>query len=49
MASADGNRLDYELTAIDSVNPTAPSVRTAHWMWVPGLEVAPYDCAVWDE
>ena len=47
--SADGSRLDYELTAIDPVNLTAPSVRTAHWMWVPGLEVAPYDCAVWDE
>ena len=47
--AADGSRLDYELTAVDPVNLTGPSVRTAHWMWVPGLEVAPYDCAVWAE
>ena len=45
----DGSRLDYDLTAFDPANLTGPSVRTAHWMWVPGLEVAPYDCAVWEE
>lgn len=47
--AADGSRLDYEMTAFDPANLTGPSVRTAHWMWVPGLEVAPYDCAVWEE
>ena len=44
----DGSRLDYELTAFDPVNLTGPSVRTAHWMWVPGLEVLPYECELWE-
>ena len=44
----DGSRLDYELTAYDPVNLTGPSVRTAHWMWVPGLEVLPYECEIWE-
>ncbi len=45
--TADGSRLDYEVTATDPVNLTAPSSRAAHWMWVPGLEVLPYECEVW--
>ncbi len=44
----DGSRLDYEVTAYDPVNLTGPSVRTAHWMWVPGLEVLPYECELWE-
>lgn len=44
----DGSRLDYELTAYDPVYLTGPSMRTAHWMWVPGLEVLPYECEVWE-
>ena len=44
----DGSRLDYELTASDPVNLTGPSVRTAHWMWVPGLAVLPYECELWE-
>ena len=44
----DGSRLDYELTAYDPVNLTGPSVRTAHWMWVPGLAVLPYECEIWE-
>ena len=44
----DGSRLDYELTAWDPVNLTGPSVRTAHWMWVPGLAVLPYECEIWE-
>ena len=46
--TADGSRLDYELTAYDPANLTGPSVRTAHWMWVPGLEVLPYECEIWE-
>jgi len=46
--TADGSRLDYELTAYDPVNLTGPSVRTAHWMWVPGLAVLPYECEIWE-
>jgi hypothetical protein len=46
--SADGERLDYELTSIDPTYLTEPSVRTAHWMWVPGLEVEPYECEIWE-
>ena len=46
--TADGSRLDYELTAHDPVNLTGPSVRTAHWMWVPGLAVLPYGCEIWE-
>lgn len=46
--TADGRRLDYELTARDPVNLNGPSVRTAHWMWVPGLEVLPYECELWE-
>lgn len=44
----DGSRLDYELTAWDPVNLTGPSARTAHWMWVPGLAVLPYECELWE-
>ena len=44
----DGMRLDYELTSIDPAYRTGPSVRTAHWMWVPGLEIEPFGCEIWE-
>jgi len=47
--TADGSRLDYELTATDPPWLTDPSVRTAHWMWAPGHEVEPYECMLWEK
>ncbi|MFL2553745.1 MAG: DUF6152 family protein [Candidatus Rariloculaceae bacterium] len=46
--TSDGERLDYELTSIDSAYLNGPSVRTAHWVWVPGLEIEPFQCELWE-
>jgi hypothetical protein len=44
----DQSRLDYELTATDPAVLLRPSVRTAHWMWVAGVEIEPFECALWE-
>lgn len=43
--SEDGTRLDYELTVTDPALFTQPVVLTKSWVWVPGDEVLPFDCA----
>ena len=43
----DQTRLDYELTATDPAVLLRPSVRTAHWNWVPGVEIESFDCTLW--
>jgi hypothetical protein len=43
--SEDGTRLDYELTVTDPALFTQPVVFTKSWVWVPGDQVLPYDCA----
>lgn len=44
--TADGSRLDYEMIVTDPVNFTAPVVRNTFWLYLPGQEVKPYNCAV---
>jgi hypothetical protein len=44
----DQSRLDYELTATDPAVLLRPSVRTAHWMWVAGVEIEPFECTLWE-
>jgi len=41
---ADGSRLDYRLTVTDPVNFTAPATLTKYWIWIPGVEVQPFQC-----
>jgi len=42
----DGSRLDYELVVTDPPTLKEPWAWKAHWVWVPGEEVGPYQCAV---
>jgi hypothetical protein len=41
---ADGSRLDYTVTVTDPINFTAPVTLRKYWIWLPGVEVAPYRC-----
>jgi hypothetical protein len=45
-ASADGGRLDYELTVSDPAVFTEPVTGQRHWFYRPGEEIQPYDCTV---
>ena len=42
----DGSRLDYTVTTTDPVNFTEPVTLEKYWIYLPGAEVAPYDCQV---
>jgi hypothetical protein len=44
--TADGSRLDYEMTVTDPRNFTRPVVLRQHWLWLPGVRLLPYECAV---
>jgi len=44
--TADGSRLDYEMTVTDAINFTRPVVLTQHWLWLPSVHLLPYECAV---
>jgi hypothetical protein len=44
--SADGARLDYEMTVTDPATFTRPVVLTQHWLWLPGVTLLPYECTV---
>ena len=46
--SGDATRLDYVQTATDPANFREPLVDEFFWVWVPGEEVKPYECALWD-
>ncbi len=43
--SADGARLDYALTITDPALFAAPVTRARAWLWVPGAQVLPFECA----
>jgi hypothetical protein len=44
--SANGSRLDYEMTVTDPVTFTRPVVLTQYWLWLPGVTLLPYECTV---
>ncbi len=46
--SGDATRLDYVQTATDPANFREPLVDEFFWVWVPGEEVKPYECALWE-
>ncbi len=43
--SADGYVLNYTLTATDPLVFTEPVALARSWIWVPGEEIQPYNCA----
>ena len=44
--TADGSRLDYEMTVTDPATFTQPVVLTQHWLWLPSVTLLPYECTV---
>jgi hypothetical protein len=44
--SADGARLDYEMTVTDPATFTRPVVLKQHWLWLPNVKLLPYECTV---
>jgi len=42
--SEDGSRLDYSITVTDPATFTEPVVLEKYWLYVPGVEVEPFDC-----
>ncbi|HEX5047492.1 MAG TPA: hypothetical protein VFX89_10395, partial [Gammaproteobacteria bacterium] len=42
--TADGSRLDYAMTVTDPVNFTRPVELATHWLYLPGVELLPYEC-----
>ncbi len=44
--TADGSRLDYEMTVTDAATFTRPVVLRQHWLWLPTVTLLPYECAV---
>ncbi len=40
----DGSRLDFKITITDSSTFTRPVVLEKFWLYVPGVEVKPYEC-----
>lgn len=44
--TADGSRLDYEMTVTDAATFTRPVVLRQHWLWLPMVTLLPYECTV---
>jgi hypothetical protein len=44
--TADGSRLDYEMTVTDANTFTRPVVLRQHWLWLPSVTLLPYECTV---
>ncbi len=44
--SADETRLDYEIIITDQENLVEPAIWEAAWIWEPGAEVKPFECAL---
>jgi hypothetical protein len=44
--TADGSRLDYEMTVTDPATFTRPVVLRQHWLWLPNVTLLPYECTV---
>ncbi|HAY46397.1 MAG TPA: hypothetical protein DCY55_08955 [Gammaproteobacteria bacterium] len=47
--SSDGTELDWHAEIADPVNFTEPVVMTGTWIWIPGHEIKPFNCALPDE
>ena len=41
----DGGRLEYEITSSDPATFSEPLTLTKSFLWVPGLELLPYECS----
>ena len=44
--TADGSRLDYEMTVTDPATFTKPVVLRQYWLYLPGVRLLPYECSV---
>jgi len=44
--SPDGTELDWEARIFDPVNFTEPIVMEGVWVWIPGQEIKPFNCAL---
>jgi hypothetical protein len=44
--TADGSRLDYEMTVTDATTFTRPVVLRQYWLWLPSVTLLPYECTV---
>ncbi len=44
--SPDGSRLDLTMTIRDAANFTEPVVLDKQWLWLPDVQVEPYECTV---
>ena len=42
--TADGSRLDYEMTVTDPATFTEPVVLEQYWLWLPDVQLLPYEC-----
>ena len=42
--TADGSRLDYQMTVTDMLTFTKPVVLQKHWLSLPNVDVRPYKC-----
>jgi hypothetical protein len=42
----DGSRLDYEMTVTDGATFTKPVVLKQYWLYLPGVQLLPYECTV---
>ena len=41
----DGTRLAYQITVTDPENLLEPAVWEAAWVWVPGVQILPFECS----
>jgi hypothetical protein len=44
--TADGSRLDYQMTVIDPATFTQPVVLSQYWLYLPEVRLLPYQCTV---
>ena len=44
--SQDGTELDWEARISDPLNFTEPVVMEGMWVWIPGQEIKPFNCAL---
>lgn len=47
--SAAADRLDYSITITDPQAFTSPPMLTRYFAWMPGVEIAPYNCQVYND
>ena len=47
--TADGQRLNYAMTATDPLMFTEPVTLERAWRWTPEIEFEPFDCVMWTE